>query len=332
MAAVGAAGSALAATAVRFDPAWLIGLAAVAVALIAWSLGPWDRRRLVGFGLINGVLLGSLARGTAERSELTVQVAGDRVLATLGQASLRGDATEHPRGGVELTISPVEVRPQAARWANHRLPWLDDVALRLTDGLRSRFDRMAITGSNGVGWGSATPVLWQAARHAEAPVLEDPLVTDWALRSDAAGRVALVSLDRDWHDYRVCLELVRPGATIRLLVRADERGNGLAVVAAPDQRTFAIEEQLAGQPARTVSGGLFTYKRDAAAWLQALARELARPWLFGLVLVGLVRALTPLPVGRGWSVGRASPRPTGTARVGTPDPLWGRLRSGHGDR
>jgi len=272
---------------------WLLALlGGGGIALVGWSATRADARRLWRFGLLNAVLLGVLVWAGTERSELQIEVAGDRVTAMLGSARLVASAGLHARGGVALSLAPTDSRPLAAGWTHESISWLEGAALWLASGLRSGVEGATVESPDGRVLAGASPLVWQPDTWASKLLTSEPLEA-WSLRDDPRDGSVIQAGDQTWRNYRLSVSMVRPGSAVRALVRADDGGGGLVVMVGPDDRSFSIEERVQGRADRTIAGGLLEYKRDALGWLQALSRELLRTWLFALVLVAAARAVSP---------------------------------------
>lgn len=277
----------LGALAVRTDPNLLIVPLGVAFPLIGHALWPHDCRRIFGFTVANAALTGLLLWAATERSVLRIDVSGDSLVASLGSARLTTSIGSHGRQAIGIALAPADERLTIARWAYANLPWLDETALWLTDTLRLAVVDATVHDADGAVLAGPSGTAWQPKSAYASPEVADP-VSGWTARHSLRDGYVLSTGGGSWSDYQLLVPIVRPGSTLRVILGDGMSDNVLAVVVAPDHRTFSIQERAEGHDL-TVVGGLFAYRRDALAWCQVLVRELSRPWLFGLAMVSLAR-------------------------------------------
>jgi hypothetical protein len=95
-------------------------------------------------------------------------------------------------------------------------------------------------------------------------------------------------------DLGVTLEILNGGPPVTLLLRLDERMDGLAVRAWPAQRELSIHQVRGGALEGELAGGYLTFRKPPAAGLQSLLREVLRAWLIGMALLALAVLLRPI--------------------------------------
>ena len=291
--ALAAAGATLlaGALAIRTEPVLLASLVAGAICLLGWSLWPTRSVGRACFIIANLGLLLLYLWSSLERSELRVEVHGGRIEATLGPAHLAATTRVAEPSSVALAIAAADERPLATRWSYPNLPWVEGAGLWLAENLRAGLVDATVRAVDGGALARQHGPLWQAAARATPPTLEGT-VEGWSIRPDPRHGLVLEA-EAPGGGFSLTVTLLRPSSDVRVLVSSAGRGGDTEVVvtAAPDRRTFTIEEQIGRQQPRTLTGGLFAYKRDALSWCQALSRELLRPWLFALLLLALARVL-----------------------------------------
>ena len=236
---------------------------------------------------INLTLAAMLVWAGTERAELRVEVTDLDVVATLGTAQLRSPLDSAPTD-LAVALAPRANRPLAtpSRDAHPIVAWLLDW---LSGGLEAGIEGATVQRPQGSLIVGASGTVWQETGQGEDGPTDSP-GGGWSIVQDETGTRVLQASALGVPPYRLTVPLVRPSATVRVVLRSVD-GAERTVVASPDGRTLSIASvPQSGSPTAT-SGGLFAYKRDATAWAQGLWRELARPWLFALALVGAGRAL-----------------------------------------
>ncbi len=291
LASAGGAGIALAALVERTDELTVGLLAAVAAGFVGWAVFGSRRRTLLVFVGLNCALALLLGRGAAERARLSVEVAGDRVVARLGEVRL--DAIVPPSAGDRATVSlaPATDRPLSTRWAYATLPLLSGLADSLNTGMLAGLDGLVVLGTDARLLTEPSPPIWQSTSPVGPPVPGGPL-SGWELAVAENGGSVLRSRERFTGDHRIEVDLIRPSSTVTVGVRAPGEGDAVvAVVVAPDLRSMSIDRRLGQGTAETVAGGQFVYKRSSLDWIRAIAREVLRPWLWALLALGTCRAI-----------------------------------------
>jgi len=279
----------LLALATRTDTVALVLFAVAGIVLVGVAIFGGERRRLVRFLVANLLLLVLLVWAATETSELVVLVEGNRVEAQLGGVVLVGNAGFSSTESVGVSIGPAEERPHVARWAFRAGSSLADLGLWLSTNLLSGVAGVTVAGPDGAPAVASAPTVWQSVRDGEPPGATVAL-EGWEPRLDRDGEVELTAANLNLTNYRVHVPLVRPGADIQVVLRPAS-GSPIAVRVAPDRRTVELVELIGDRDERTLVGGLFAYRRTSAEWAQTIVRELSRPWLFALALLGLARLL-----------------------------------------
>lgn len=279
----------LLALATRIDVLALLAFTVAGILLIGVAAFLGEPRRLARFVVVNLLLTALLAWGLAERDELNVLVDGNRVEAQTGGIRLVGTAGFSTTQSVGVSLSAAEERPAVARWAYQPRSWLEEIGLWLSTNVRSGVSDVAVTLPDGSPLLPSTPTLWQPLRDGGPPTTSGSLAV-WEVGRDRDGDVELVAPNVGQSAFRVLMSLIRPGPDVQVVLRPPT-GNPVAVRAAPDRRTLELVELIGDLDERPLVGGLFVYRRSAAAWTQTLIRELSRPWLFALAFLGLAQLL-----------------------------------------
>ena len=275
----------LLALATRTDDLALLTFTVAGILLIGVATFLGEPRRLARFAAVNLVLTALMAWGLAERGELLVLVDGNRVEAQTGGIRLVGTAGFTTTQSVGISLSAAEERPAVARWAYSARSWIEDVGLWLSTNVLSGVTGATIALPDGSPLLPPSPTLWQPLRDHDPPTTNGSLQV-WEVGRDRDEDVETVAPNVGQSAFEVRVPLIRPGPDVQVVLRPPT-GNPVAVRAAPDRRTLELVELLGAEDERPLVGGLFTYRRSAAGWAQALIRELSRPWLFALALLGL---------------------------------------------
>lgn len=277
-----------------FFLAGALGLSALSVALFREQVS-----RLL-FGGSSLLLLGLYTWAGTEAVRLDVVLRGNQAWATVGDMTVSAELPAVSAGRAALSIAPGYQTAPAL--SDHNVPlvlslskdWLSDLTERLARGLSSNL--AAGVGSLEVadlrGERLVGPLtFWEPDRDGARPV-----VVDSEQDLESRGRYWLLG-GRDFLDLQVSLDLRNGGPPVDLLLRQDDRLNGLAVRAWPGRRELTIHQVrdgVLGQPALGGAGGYQTLRRPVLQGLQSLIREVLRSWLVGMALLAVGVLLLPI--------------------------------------
>jgi hypothetical protein len=292
----------------RFFLAGALGLSALTVTIFRELAG-----RLL-FGGSSLLLLALYAWAGSEALRLQVVVRNDRTTATVGEITVSAGLADASGGGVAIGITPSDRAP--ALEPRHDVPFIPstsstvstgdradagqalslskDLAERLARGLSSNLaagvrdlallDLQGQPASGGLG----PFTFWEPARGGGPPLTVDPEPDH-----EARGPYWLLSTAGP-SDLHVSLDLINGGPPVDLLLRLDNRLNGVAVRAWPDRRELSIHEVRSGVLGRQLAGGYQTLRRPPLQGFQSLLREVLRAWLVGMALLATGALLLPI--------------------------------------
>jgi hypothetical protein len=206
----------------------------------------------------------------------------------LGASLAPGSISRLPADQVAVGLSGVEARPNMASWVFDQMPALSGFGYWLAGGMRAGLDTIHLTDASGTDLVPALPPMLQPDE-ATGPPLSGTVPDGWGVDRATDGTVVLVSPPYAPDQYRVTIPLLRPSATVLVLLGKPIGGPAIDIVVAPDRRRFEIISREADGTSETLVGGPFTYRRSVFGWSQALVREVGRSWLVALALVAIAR-------------------------------------------
>ena len=244
---------------------WRLGVgAALGIVALGLALGA-GASLATRFVLANLVLLGLLLWAAAERETLDIQLSRTGLDVRAGQTQIHTEAVPDAR---EVTVQLAE---QVARRASQAplLEPLPDLTRRLL--LWPQANLLAGVGHR------------EVVGRPRVPADEAPLWQE--LQEDRERWHVVGSLDTA--DARIRLELLRPSTMVRVLLGRSVPASGLLVEVRPENRWLLLAEMRDGRIVRELAGGEFAYRPTLDGASRRLIREVARSWLWGLLLLAL---------------------------------------------